>query len=103
MFFGSLTTHDHRSPALDTALTFYQFTGNMVEQLTDAPGKTFGWLWSADYFSATMNNFSLIDNANTGGTTAGILYSSDIFYGAAPLSTHAYNPSANKINNYRID
>ena len=103
MFFGNVTTHDHRSPALDTALTFYQFTGNMVEQLTDTPGKTFGWLWSADYFSATMNNFSLIDNVNTGGTTAGILYSSSIFTGTSPISAYSLAASANKINNYRID
>jgi hypothetical protein len=103
MFFGSVTTHDHRSPALDTASTFYQFTGNMVEQLTDAPGKTFGWLWSSDYFSATMNNFSLIDNVNAGGTTAGILYTSSIFTGAVPLSGYLLGASANKINNYRID
>jgi len=103
MFFGNVGTHDHRSPTLDTAPTFYQFTGNMVEQLTDAPGKTFGWLYSSTAFSATMNNFSLIDNVNTGVTTAGILYSSTILTGAEPLSSHAHNPSANKINNYRID
>lgn len=102
-FFGSVTTHDHRSPSFDAAPTFYQFTGNMVEQLTDAPGKTFGWLWSADYFSATMNNFSLIDNVNATGTTAGILYSSSIFTGAGPISNHLMSISPNKINNYKID
>lgn len=102
-FFGSVTTHDHRSPSFDAAPTFYQFTGNMVEQLTDAAGKTFGWLWSADFFSATMNNFSLIDNVNATGTTAGILYSSSVFKGAGPISNFLMSISPNKINNYKID
>jgi hypothetical protein len=109
-FFGNVTTHDHRSNlAADAAPTFYTFTNNMVERLTDnfTPGRTFGWLWSNDFFSATMNNFSLINNVNgTTGATADILYTSSVFKGAGPLSGFnmlTSGATAHKINNYKIN